>query len=70
MDPDAIATQFVQSYYTVFDSDRSQIAAFYVSFVSCMYLRIFLLLKTNQSILSFEGTKFHGTQAIGEKLKV
>jgi len=70
MDPDAIATQFVQSYYTVFDSDRSQIVAFYVSFVSCICLRIFLLLKTDQSILSFEGTKFQGTQAIGGKLKV
>ncbi|XP_065915525.1 nuclear transport factor 2-like [Dysidea avara] len=53
VDAEAIANQFVQSYYAVFDSNRSQLAAFY----------------TEQSILSFEGTKFQGPQAIGEKLK-
>ena len=30
MDVDAIATQFVRSYYTAFDANRAQVAALYV----------------------------------------
>jgi len=72
MDVDAIAAQFVTSFYTLFDSDRSQTAQFYVGFVSFLCLHIFLrlFLQTDQSTLSFEGVKFQGPQAIGDKLKV
>lgn len=31
MDPDAIATQFITSYYQLFDTDRAKLAALYVS---------------------------------------
>ena len=34
MDVDQIATQFVQSYYSTFDSDRSQLAALYVRLIT------------------------------------
>ena len=34
MDVDQIATQFVQSYYSTFDRDRSQLAALYVRLIT------------------------------------
>ena len=74
MDIDQIATQFVQSYYTTFDSDRSQLAALYVRLIAVMEWLLFhgfiILLQTQESVLSFEGTKFQGQQAISGKLTV
>ena len=50
---DALAVQFTQAYYNVFDSDRSQLKNFY----------------TNCSILSFEGMVSQGEEACVKKLQ-
>ena len=72
MNIDQIATQFVQSYYTTFDNNRSQLAALYVRQrnISCCSVLVNGLLQTQESVLSFEGTKYQGPQAITEKLTV
>merc|ERR1712086_12504 len=51
-DPKAIAPQFLQHYYGLYDTDRSQLAAMF----------------TNDSSLTFEGQEFKGQQAIIQKL--
>lgn len=48
----AVAQQFVQHYFKVFDTDRNNLAALY----------------TEQSMLTYEGEQFLGTQAILGKL--
>lgn len=51
-DPDAVAKAFTDHYYSTFDTNRSNLASLY----------------QDQSILTFEGQKFQGTQQITEKL--
>ncbi|KAK4486063.1 hypothetical protein RD792_008728 [Penstemon davidsonii] len=52
MDPDAVAKAFVEHYYSTFDSNRAGLATLY----------------QDNSMLSFEGQKFQGTQSITSKL--
>lgn len=51
-DPDAVAKAFTDHYYSTFDTNRPNLASLY----------------QDQSILTFEGQKFQGTQQITEKL--
>ncbi|KAK0550811.1 Nuclear transport factor 2 [Tilletia horrida] len=51
-DMSTIASQFTEFYYKTFDTDRTQLAGLY----------------RNNSMLSFEGAQFQGTQNILEKL--
>lgn len=51
-DPEAVAKAFTDHYYSTFDNNRSGLAGLY----------------QDQSILTFEGQKFQGTQQITEKL--
>lgn len=51
-DPEAIAKAFTDHYYATFDTARANLAGLY----------------QDQSMLTFEGQKFQGTQAIMGKL--
>eukprot|EP00897_Mesotaenium_endlicherianum_P006141 jgi/Mesen1/5555/ME000280S04670 len=52
MDPDALAKAFVEHYYTTFDQNRGNLYALY----------------QDSSMLTFEGEKFQGVQAIQTKI--
>ncbi|XP_010926830.1 nuclear transport factor 2B isoform X2 [Elaeis guineensis] len=52
MDPDAVAKAFVEHYYRTFDSNRAGLANLY----------------QDGSMLTFEGAKTQGAQAIAAKL--
>ncbi|KAF9244233.1 nuclear transport factor 2 [Melanogaster broomeanus] len=52
MDATTVAKQFTDFYYNTFDSDRSNLGPLY----------------RDQSMLTFEGAPFQGTQSIVEKL--
>lgn len=51
-DPDAVAKAFTDHYYNTFDTNRSGLTGLY----------------QDQSLLSFEGQKFQGSQQIMQKL--
>ncbi|PSC70930.1 Nuclear transport factor 2 [Micractinium conductrix] len=51
-DPEAVAKAFTDHYYATFDTARNNLAGLY----------------QDQSMLTFEGQKFQGTQAILQKL--
>ncbi|KAG8757996.1 Nuclear transport factor 2 [Serendipita sp. 396] len=51
-DPQAIARQFVEFYYSAFDKDRSQLSSLY----------------SGDSMLTFEDSQFQGSVSIIEKL--
>ena len=52
MDPDAVAKAFVEHYYRTFDSNRASLGNLY----------------QDNSMLTFEGAKIQGSQAIVQKL--
>ncbi|XP_021745187.1 nuclear transport factor 2-like [Chenopodium quinoa] len=52
MDPDSVAKAFVEHYYSTFDANRPGLANLY----------------QDSSMLTFEGQKIQGTQAITAKL--
>ncbi|KAG8365869.1 hypothetical protein BUALT_Bualt17G0016700 [Buddleja alternifolia] len=52
MDPDAVAKAFVEHYYSTFDTNRAGLSNLY----------------QDNSMLTFEGQKFQGTQTITAKL--
>jgi hypothetical protein len=66
MDIDALAKQFSDYYYNTFDSDRRQLVS--------LYVRPLLTSRPNSqrenSLLTFEASKFVGAVGITEKLVV
>ena len=76
MDAQQIAQQFVQHYYTTFDSNRQNLVSLYVCFSIALYYFInwsfvnHFPTKQSESMLTYEGTTVKTPQEIVAKLCV